>query len=145
MHAFDLADEYRTPVMVLADGMLGQMMEPVVLPEHQTEFPAKPWATTGKTKDRERNVIFIGPLALDGDAGLPAKAGADDPVHHAPHISAHNTGQVDLRPGGDGMLLCADAEVGGRSGGGLCQGWREAGRTLRASARRKAINKEKMQ
>ena len=32
-NAFDVADEYRTPVMILGDGMLGQMMEPVVLPE----------------------------------------------------------------------------------------------------------------
>ena len=35
--AFDVADRYRTPVMILADGMLGQMMEPVVMPEHLTE------------------------------------------------------------------------------------------------------------
>ena len=31
-NAFDVADKYRTPVMILADGMLGQMMEPVVMP-----------------------------------------------------------------------------------------------------------------
>ena len=31
--AFDTADKYRVPVMIMADGMLGQMMEPVVLPE----------------------------------------------------------------------------------------------------------------
>jgi len=47
--AFDLADKYRTPVMVLSDGMLGQMMEPVVLPEaiELASLPAKPWALTG--------------------------------------------------------------------------------------------------
>src|SRR5512133_2848310 len=52
--AFDLADEYRTPVMVLADGMLGQMMEPVVLPEPKqlSDLPAKPWATTGHQRKR---------------------------------------------------------------------------------------------
>jgi 2-oxoglutarate ferredoxin oxidoreductase subunit alpha len=55
--AFDLADKYRTPVIVLADGMLGQMMEPVVLPERKTEFPAKPWATTGTKLAREHNVV----------------------------------------------------------------------------------------
>ena len=55
--AFDLADEYRTPVMVLADGLLGQMMEPVVLPQEKTEFPEKPWATTGTGGVREHNVI----------------------------------------------------------------------------------------
>jgi 2-oxoglutarate ferredoxin oxidoreductase subunit alpha len=55
--AFDLADEYRTPVMVLADGMLGQMMEPVELPEHKTEFPAKPWAVTGHKGERTHNIV----------------------------------------------------------------------------------------
>ncbi len=56
---FDLADKYRTPAMILADGALGQGMEKVVFPEYD---PAKmkqpkPWATTGKANDRERNVI----------------------------------------------------------------------------------------
>ncbi|MGB4580915.1 MAG: 3-methyl-2-oxobutanoate dehydrogenase subunit VorB [Coriobacteriia bacterium] len=55
--AFDLADEYRTPVMILADGMLGQMMEPVVLPEPKTEFPEKPWAVTGHHGQRPHNVV----------------------------------------------------------------------------------------
>ncbi|TLM79480.1 MAG: 3-methyl-2-oxobutanoate dehydrogenase subunit beta, partial [Actinobacteria bacterium] len=55
--AFDLADEYRTPVMLLADGMLGQMMEPVVLPEPATEFPDKAWAVTGHHDKREHNIV----------------------------------------------------------------------------------------
>ncbi|HET6351664.1 MAG TPA: 3-methyl-2-oxobutanoate dehydrogenase subunit VorB [Coriobacteriia bacterium] len=55
--AFDLADTYRTPVMILADGMLGQMMEPVVLPEAKGELPAKPWAVTGTKCEREHNVV----------------------------------------------------------------------------------------
>ena len=46
-NAFDIADEYLMPVMILADGMLGQMMEPVVLPEPKAELPEKPWAITG--------------------------------------------------------------------------------------------------
>ena len=58
MLAFDLADRYRTPVMILADGMLGQMMEPVELPEpvDVAALPEKPWATTG-AKNRDPNVI----------------------------------------------------------------------------------------
>jgi 2-oxoglutarate ferredoxin oxidoreductase subunit alpha len=58
MLAFDLADRYRTPVMILADGMLGQMMEPVELPEpvDVVALPEKPWATTG-AKNRDPNVI----------------------------------------------------------------------------------------
>lgn len=44
--AFDIADQYSTPVMVLADGMLGQMMEPVdfdKLPKKRANLPDKPW------------------------------------------------------------------------------------------------------
>lgn len=56
--AFDVADRYRTPVMVLADGMLGQMMEPVVLPEpiSPEDLPAKPWATDGHKNKRAHNI-----------------------------------------------------------------------------------------
>jgi 2-oxoglutarate ferredoxin oxidoreductase subunit alpha len=55
---FELADKYRTPVMILADGAIGQMMEKVELfPQmpRKTEFPA--WATTGKPKDGERHIV----------------------------------------------------------------------------------------
>ncbi|HEX7573463.1 MAG TPA: 3-methyl-2-oxobutanoate dehydrogenase subunit VorB, partial [Bacteroidota bacterium] len=57
--AFDLADKYRTPVLILADGALGQMMEKVAFREYNPadHIIAKPWATTGKPKTRERNVI----------------------------------------------------------------------------------------
>lgn len=55
--AFDLADRYRTPVLILADGLLGQMMEPVELPAAPLpEPPAKHWATTG-CRGRPRNVV----------------------------------------------------------------------------------------
>ncbi|HAZ31060.1 TPA: 3-methyl-2-oxobutanoate dehydrogenase subunit beta, partial [Candidatus Acetothermia bacterium] len=47
--AFDISDQYRVPTMILADGLLGQMMEPVSLPTHRdpATLPAKPWALTG--------------------------------------------------------------------------------------------------
>ena len=60
---FDLAFKYRNPAMILSDGAIGQMMEKVELGEQKprlTEQEIKekyPWATTGKTKDRERNII----------------------------------------------------------------------------------------
>lgn len=56
---FDLADKYRTPVMILSDGALGQMMEKVVFREYDPKAHevAKPWATTGKPESRERNII----------------------------------------------------------------------------------------
>ena len=55
--AFDVADQYRTPVMILADGMLGQMMEPVVMPEPRDEQVEKPWDTTGHKHKRPHNVV----------------------------------------------------------------------------------------
>ncbi|MDO4290580.1 MAG: 3-methyl-2-oxobutanoate dehydrogenase subunit VorB [Eggerthellaceae bacterium] len=57
--AFDVADKYRTPVMILADGMLGQMMEPVVMPAERdlATLPEKPWAATGHRHKRFHNVI----------------------------------------------------------------------------------------
>lgn len=56
---FDLADKYRNPVMILTDGALGQMMEKVEFREYDPKdhVPAKPWATVGKPKERERNFI----------------------------------------------------------------------------------------
>jgi 2-oxoglutarate ferredoxin oxidoreductase subunit alpha len=55
--AFDLADQYRMTVLVLADGILGQMMEPIVLEKKPSpELPAKDWALTG-AKDREQNIV----------------------------------------------------------------------------------------
>ncbi len=56
--AFDKADEYRVPAMILADGMLGQMMEPVQFPEKaQTAKVEKPWASNGHGNKRAHNVV----------------------------------------------------------------------------------------
>ena len=57
--AFDLADRYRNPVMILADGALGQMMEKVEFPDYDpaAHVVPKPWATTGKPASRPANVI----------------------------------------------------------------------------------------
>lgn len=54
--AFDMADEYRMPAMILADGLLGQMMEPVVFPEIKAQNVEKPWATNGHKNERKHNV-----------------------------------------------------------------------------------------
>ncbi len=56
IEAFDLADEYRMPVMILADGYIGQMSEPVVLPKPSGKSFEKPWALTG-AKGRKKNII----------------------------------------------------------------------------------------
>jgi 2-oxoglutarate ferredoxin oxidoreductase subunit alpha len=66
--AFDLADRYCQPVTVIADGMIGQIMEPVEFPEiREPERPARPWALTG-AKGRDKNVItslFLGAQNLE--------------------------------------------------------------------------------
>ena len=55
--AFDMADEYRMTVVVLADGILGQMMEPIVLEKKPArKLPPKNWALTG-TENRKQNIV----------------------------------------------------------------------------------------
>ena len=56
--AFDYADTYRTPTMILGDGMMGQMMEPVVFPEpvDPNTLPPKPWKLDG-AKGRPSRII----------------------------------------------------------------------------------------
>lgn len=61
--SFKLAFKYRNPAMILSDGVIGQMMEKVVLPPYKPRRTEEqilkecPWATTGKTKDRKPNII----------------------------------------------------------------------------------------
>ncbi|MBO5064867.1 MAG: 3-methyl-2-oxobutanoate dehydrogenase subunit VorB [Clostridia bacterium] len=55
--AFDLADKYRMPAMILADGTMGQMMEPVELPETKPNTFEKPWALTGTKGERKHNIV----------------------------------------------------------------------------------------
>jgi 2-oxoglutarate ferredoxin oxidoreductase subunit alpha len=55
--AFDLAERYRMPAMILGDGLLGQMMEPVEFPAIKAEPIEKPWAVNGKQGKRGKNII----------------------------------------------------------------------------------------
>ena len=67
--AYDKADEYRMPAMILADGMLGQMMEPVEFPEREAGSTVeKPWATTGHQNKRPHNIVnslYLDPNELE--------------------------------------------------------------------------------
>ena len=54
---FELADKYRMTSMILADGTMGQMMEPVSLDYEIKPEPEKPWATTGTKMEREHNIV----------------------------------------------------------------------------------------
>ena len=56
MLAFELADKYRNPAVVLTDGFVGQMMEPIELEMADVEMPDKPWAVCGDAATR-KNVI----------------------------------------------------------------------------------------
>ena len=67
--AFDLGDKYRMPAMILADGMLGQMMEPVEFKEQsESARVEKPWALTGHQFKRPHNVVnslYLSPSDLE--------------------------------------------------------------------------------
>jgi len=67
---FDVADQYRTPVMMLMDGMIGQIMEPVEFKERKSKriLPAKDWASTGTNNQRPSNIInslYLNPEELE--------------------------------------------------------------------------------
>ncbi|MCL2094412.1 MAG: 3-methyl-2-oxobutanoate dehydrogenase subunit VorB [Treponema sp.] len=69
--AFDLADQYRIPVIILADGMIGQMVESLVLPPEKSlgDLPKKPWAV-GHRQGRESvhiTSINLVPESLEGN------------------------------------------------------------------------------
>ena len=65
---FELADKYRMTSMILADGTMGQMMEPVSLDLAVNNTVEKPWATTGTKMEREHNIVnslFLVPEELE--------------------------------------------------------------------------------
>ena len=65
---FDLADEYRMPVMILADGTMGQMMEPVSLGSYVKKDFDKSWAVTGTKMERKHNIVnslYLNPEELE--------------------------------------------------------------------------------
>ena len=62
--AFDLADKYRNPVIVLGDGVLAQTVESIVLPKERKELPEKPWALN-LDRNRPRNAIHSSHPVVD--------------------------------------------------------------------------------
>ncbi len=67
MLAFDLADRYRNPAVVLTDGFIGQMMEPLQLEAQAVTQPAKPWAVRGTAETRGNLIssIYLEPDELE--------------------------------------------------------------------------------
>jgi 2-oxoglutarate ferredoxin oxidoreductase subunit alpha len=65
---FELADAYRMPTMILADGTMGQMMEPVALDLEVKPAPEKPWTTVGTGMNRPHNIVnslYLSPEELE--------------------------------------------------------------------------------
>jgi 2-oxoisovalerate ferredoxin oxidoreductase alpha subunit len=91
MLAFDLADKYRNPAVVLADGFVGQMMEPLDLKYSEIATPEKPWAVKGTAETRANLIssIYLEPDALEEhERRLEAKymrAQQAEPRHEAYH------------------------------------------------------------
>src|SRR3974390_562034 len=65
--AFDVADRYRNPAVILADGFIGQMMEPLDLEFHEAAMPAKSWAGQGTPEPRNTlgSSIYLEPDQLE--------------------------------------------------------------------------------
>lgn len=67
--AYEVGEKYRVPAMILSDGMLGQMMEPVEFPEKkETAAADKSWATNGHQNKRKKNIVnslYIQPEELE--------------------------------------------------------------------------------
>ncbi|MBV9610599.1 MAG: 3-methyl-2-oxobutanoate dehydrogenase subunit VorB [Acidobacteria bacterium] len=59
IRAFDLADRYRNPVVILTDGYVGQMMESLELEEREPALPEKPWAVKGTAESRQNLISSI--------------------------------------------------------------------------------------
>ena len=70
VRGFEKADEYRMTAMILADGTMGQMMEPVELPSGESRTFEKPWALSGTGCSRPHNVVnslFLKPETLEAE------------------------------------------------------------------------------
>lgn len=99
MEGFDIADKYRNPVMIIGDGMLGQMMEPVELQEpKKLDLPPKDWATTGVGKREHTNVInslFIDPAECEKH-NFKLKAKYDEMERHEKRFEIYNCENPDI-------------------------------------------------
>jgi 2-oxoglutarate ferredoxin oxidoreductase subunit alpha len=96
--AFDLADRYRNPAMILSDAVVGQMLEPIEIPDRvETDIPPKPWATTG-AKGRGRNIVtslYIVPEDLER-INLDIQAKYADASRHEVRYQEFETEDADI-------------------------------------------------
>ncbi len=97
MQAFGLAEKYRGPVMILGDGLIGQMMEPVEFPEDLATAPSNKddWATNGMAtrKSKKRNLVkslFLDPTELNAN-NLALKAKYEQMKQEEIQFELYNT------------------------------------------------------
>jgi 2-oxoglutarate ferredoxin oxidoreductase subunit alpha len=98
IEAFDLADKYRNPVMILGDGYLGQMMEPVEFKKTSPpNLPTKTWALTG-AKGRPRNIIrtlYLDPEALE-KVNLEINRKIQEMIKSEPRVETYQTDDAEV-------------------------------------------------
>jgi pyruvate/2-oxoacid:ferredoxin oxidoreductase alpha subunit len=118
--AFDLADRYRNPVFVLADGFVGQMMEPVEFPQQAIEVPAPSWAVMGTAETRSNLItsLYLGADELEShERHLEAKYKLAE--YREPRAEAWQTEDAEIVLVGYGIMgrilkaVCAEARAAG--------------------------------
>lgn len=96
--AFDLADKYRNPVMILGDGNIGQMMEPVEFKSPEKQVVAKKdWAITG-AKNRPRNILktlYLNPVVLE-KRNLEIARKLDEAVKNEVRFESYMTDDAEI-------------------------------------------------
>lgn len=99
MESFEVADQYRIPVMVVGDGMIGQMMEPVEFNEPKKRpMPERNWITDGTKEEREPNIInslFIDPQELE-DHVLKLERKHDEIKKNETRYESYNVEDADV-------------------------------------------------
>lgn len=98
IEGFELADKYRTPVMIMAEGTLGQMMEPIIMRDPVTELPEKPWAVNG-CRGRKPNIVNTLHLSVE------ALEGRNRHLHQKYTTIAHNEKRAELFKTEDAELI----------------------------------------
>src|ERR1700757_5099742 len=97
MKAFELADKYRNPAIILADGFIGQMMEPLDLEYRDIAAPEKPWAVKGTAETRKNLIssIYLEPDDLEAhQRKLEAKYKRAQQTE--PRWELYDTGDADI-------------------------------------------------
>ncbi len=112
--AFELADRYRNPVVVLADGFVGQMMEPLEIAEVETSIPDKPWAVCGTAETRKNLIssIYLEPDDLERHVQkLEAKYRLANNWSHATRATAPMTPKFFLSAMASCRAFCAPPSI----------------------------------